>query len=104
MFTDGSRIVFRLSGTGSSGATIRMYVECYEPNPDRVLEDSTVKLKPLVDIALEISQLRIGRDVTASYLNSLIKIIDRMALSEAHAIMVQEINITRQIENIPKIN
>ena len=25
LFTDGSRIVFRLSGTGSSGATVRMY-------------------------------------------------------------------------------
>ena len=29
-FEDGSRIVFRLSGTGSSGATIRMYVDAYE--------------------------------------------------------------------------
>ena len=29
-FTDGSRIVVRLSGTGSEGATIRLYVEKYE--------------------------------------------------------------------------
>lgn len=28
-FTDGSRIVYRLSGTGSSGATIRVYLERY---------------------------------------------------------------------------
>merc|ERR1711967_210333 len=27
VFTDGSRVIFRLSGTGSSGATIRMYIE-----------------------------------------------------------------------------
>ena len=30
IFEDGSRLVFRLSGTGSSGATIRMYVDSYE--------------------------------------------------------------------------
>ena len=30
IFTDGSRIVYRLSGTGSSGATIRFYVDSYE--------------------------------------------------------------------------
>ena len=29
-FTDGSRIIFRLSGTGSAGATIRLYLEKYE--------------------------------------------------------------------------
>lgn len=32
LFTGGSRIVFRLSGTGTSGATIRVYIERYEPN------------------------------------------------------------------------
>lgn len=30
IFTDGSRIIFRLSGTGSSGATIRLYIEQYQ--------------------------------------------------------------------------
>ena len=29
VFSDGSRMVFRLSGTGSSGATIRVYLEQY---------------------------------------------------------------------------
>lgn len=33
---DGSRIVFRLSGTGSSGATIRMYLEKYEKDPEKL--------------------------------------------------------------------
>lgn len=33
---DGARIIFRLSGTGSSGATIRMYMEKYESSPDRL--------------------------------------------------------------------
>lgn len=32
LFEDGSRIIYRLSGTGSSGATIRIYVEGYEKN------------------------------------------------------------------------
>lgn len=30
LFDDGSRLIYRLSGTGSSGATIRIYIECYE--------------------------------------------------------------------------
>ena len=34
-FTDGSRIVFRLSGTGTEGATLRVYVERFEPDPAR---------------------------------------------------------------------
>lgn len=33
---DGARIIFRLSGTGSSGATIRMYMEKYEQDPERL--------------------------------------------------------------------
>ena len=33
---DGSRIVFRLSGTGSAGATIRMYLEKYEKDPEKL--------------------------------------------------------------------
>ncbi|MEL6606316.1 MAG: alpha-D-glucose phosphate-specific phosphoglucomutase, partial [Cyanobacteria bacterium J06614_10] len=31
-FEDGSRMVFRLSGTGTQGATIRLYLESYEPD------------------------------------------------------------------------
>ena len=34
---DGARIIFRLSGTGSSGATIRMYMEKYETEKDRLM-------------------------------------------------------------------
>nr|CAD7459481.1 unnamed protein product [Timema tahoe] len=91
-FEDGSCIVFRLSGTGSSGATVRLYVDSYEADqskhsadaqrgrvqetswttqkevggPDkgrcgkerRELERTDVILKPLVEIALEMSRLR----------------------------------------------
>ncbi|XP_017098422.2 phosphoglucomutase [Drosophila bipectinata] len=55
VFEDGSRIVVRLSGTGSSGATVRLYIDSYEK--DNVLGQAAVMLKPLIDIALEISQL-----------------------------------------------
>ncbi|XP_036338294.1 phosphoglucomutase isoform X1 [Rhagoletis pomonella] len=55
VFEDGSRIVIRLSGTGSSGATVRLYIDSYEK--DNVLGQASDMLKPLIDIALEISQL-----------------------------------------------
>ena len=50
MFEDGSRIIFRLSGTDASGATIRMYIEKYDKNPDiskapEVFANSTHLLK-----------------------------------------------------------
>ncbi|XP_064546347.1 phosphoglucomutase [Drosophila montana] len=55
VFEDGSRIVMRLSGTGSSGATVRLYIDSYEK--ENVLGQASVMLKPLIDIALEISLL-----------------------------------------------
>ncbi|XP_055533134.1 phosphoglucomutase [Wyeomyia smithii] len=55
VFTDGSRIVMRLSGTGSSGATVRLYIDSYEK--ENVLGQAAQMLKPLIDIALEISKL-----------------------------------------------
>lgn len=56
-FVDGSRIIFRLSGTGSAGATIRLYVEKYSNDPAEFNADAQVGLKPLIDQALSISQL-----------------------------------------------
>lgn len=56
LFEDGSRIVYRLSGTGSSGATIRVYVDSYER--DNYDSEAQVMLEPLVNIALEISRLK----------------------------------------------
>uniref|UniRef100_A0A8D8PV19 phosphoglucomutase (alpha-D-glucose-1,6-bisphosphate-dependent) n=1 Tax=Cacopsylla melanoneura TaxID=428564 RepID=A0A8D8PV19_9HEMI len=64
LFTDGSRLVYRLSGTGSSGATVRLYVESYTPVTGSIDADAQVALKPLVQVALELSQLPqfTGRD------------------------------------------
>lgn len=45
IFEDGSRIVFRLSGTGSSGATVRLYIESYEPfSPDLLSLEPQVRM------------------------------------------------------------
>ncbi|KAM9459708.1 phosphoglucomutase-1-like isoform 2-T2 [Salvelinus alpinus] len=63
IFTDGSRIIYRLSGTGSVGATVRVYIDSYEKDPDKIFRDPQVMLAPLVTIALKVSQLheRTGR-------------------------------------------
>jgi phosphoglucomutase len=60
----GGRIVYRLSGTGTEGATLRLYVESYEPDPSRQDVDPQVALAPLIDVALRVSGLRerTGRD------------------------------------------
>lgn len=57
-FEDGSRIVYRLSGTGSAGATIRIYVEKYSKNENEYDEDTQKGLKPLIEVALELSKLK----------------------------------------------
>ena len=60
-FAGGSRIVYRLSGTGTEGATLRVYLERYEPS--RVEEDTQTFLAPLIAIADEVAEIgrRTGR-------------------------------------------
>ena len=64
MFTDGSRVVFRLSGTGTEGATLRVYLERYagkdQPH-DLPVEEA---LAPVIAAAEELAQIRdhTGRD------------------------------------------
>jgi phosphoglucomutase len=62
-FEGGSRIVFRLSGTGTEGATLRVYVESYEPDPARHDQDPQEALSALILIARELAQIeaRTGR-------------------------------------------
>ncbi|NBX00227.1 MAG: alpha-D-glucose phosphate-specific phosphoglucomutase, partial [Methylophilaceae bacterium] len=64
LFNDGSRIVFRLSGTGTSGATLRIYLEAFEPDTSKHDLDAQVALAEMIKIALQISELkqRTGRD------------------------------------------
>ncbi|XP_072990703.1 phosphoglucomutase, cytoplasmic 2 [Typha latifolia] len=58
LFADGSRLVFRLSGTGSEGATIRIYIEQYEKDSSKTGRDSQEALAPLVDVALKLSKMQ----------------------------------------------
>ncbi|BBJ00561.1 alpha-D-glucose phosphate-specific phosphoglucomutase [Ferrigenium kumadai] len=64
LFEDGSRIVFRLSGTGTEGATLRLYLESYEPDVSKHHLDAQEALSTLIGIALDVSELRActGRD------------------------------------------
>lgn len=63
-FANGSRIVFRLSGTGTVGATIRIYFERFEADPAARLDDHQLALADLIELAHSMVGLRacIGRD------------------------------------------
>ncbi len=63
LFRGGSRVVFRLSGTGTSGATLRVYIERYEPDPARHDLDTQEALADLIAVADEIAEInsRTGR-------------------------------------------
>jgi phosphoglucomutase len=63
-FEDGSRIIYRLSGTGTVGATLRIYIEKYEGDADKQELDTQLALKPLISLAAEIAELaeRTGRN------------------------------------------
>lgn len=56
-FTDGSRIVFRLSGTGTEGATLRVYLERYEAEADKQNLDAQQALSELIGIAEEVARI-----------------------------------------------
>ncbi|MCE6074348.1 alpha-D-glucose phosphate-specific phosphoglucomutase [Agrobacterium vitis] len=64
MFEGGSRVVFRLSGTGTSGATLRVYIERYEPNSSNHGIETQEALADLIVAAEELAGIkaRTGRD------------------------------------------
>lgn len=55
LFESGDRIVIRLSGTGSCGATVRLYISSYSLNGYEI--EAQEYLKPLIKLALELVQL-----------------------------------------------
>ncbi|MGL5508095.1 MAG: alpha-D-glucose phosphate-specific phosphoglucomutase [Microcoleaceae cyanobacterium] len=57
-FTDGSRLVFRLSGTGTEGATLRLYVESYQPDVNKQSLDPQVALADLINLADQLAEIR----------------------------------------------
>jgi phosphoglucomutase len=58
LFEGGSRVVFRLSGTGTSGATVRVYIERYEPDPAKHGMETQAALADLIAAADEIAGIR----------------------------------------------
>ena len=63
LFADGSRIIYRLSGTGTEGATLRVYIERYEPDPAKQGGDTQAALADLIQIARNLAEIetRTGR-------------------------------------------
>ncbi len=58
-FDNGSRIIFRLSGTGTSGATLRIYYESYTSDPQQLNQDTQEALSELIEQSLIISDLQV---------------------------------------------
>lgn len=50
-FEGGDRIIFRLSGTGTEGATLRVYIESYQPDQNKQHEDTQQALAGLIELA-----------------------------------------------------
>ncbi len=65
VFADGSRIVYRLSGTGTSGATLRVYIERFEGDPTRLGQETQAALADLIALADRLAGIRqrTGRNV-----------------------------------------
>ena len=63
LFEGGSRIVYRLSGTGTVGATIRIYIEKYEPPTGDLGQDAQIALADLIALSREVCEIekRTGR-------------------------------------------
>ncbi len=62
-FTDGSRIVYRLSGTGTAGATLRVYIERFEPDPGKHDFETQAALGDLITLSRSLPDIegRTGR-------------------------------------------
>lgn len=58
IFEDESRIVYRLSGTGTEGATLRIYIERYEIHPELHDTETQIALTELITIANDISEIK----------------------------------------------
>lgn len=58
LMEDGSRVIFRLSGTAGSGATVRMYIEQYQNDQTKLVLKVSEALKELVKVALELCDIK----------------------------------------------
>jgi phosphoglucomutase len=58
IFDDGSRIVYRLSGTGTTGSTLRVYIDRYEADPAKLAQETQTALADLIRTADELAEIR----------------------------------------------
>lgn len=56
-FEGGDRIIYRLSGTGTEGATLRVYIESYEDSPDSLNQDTQTALSELIELANQLANI-----------------------------------------------
>jgi phosphoglucomutase len=57
LFASGARIIYRLSGTGTEGATLRVYIEHYEADSQRHGQDTREVLAPLIKLSQSIAEI-----------------------------------------------
>jgi len=58
LLDDGSRVVFRLSGTGTQGATLRLYLESYVPSSGDLGQDPQAALADLIAAADALAEIK----------------------------------------------
>src|SRR5262249_38141656 len=59
LFEDGARIVYRLSGTGRAGATLRVYIERYESDPSRLGLETQAALSRLIPLSRTLAEIEV---------------------------------------------
>jgi phosphoglucomutase len=64
LFDDGARVIFRLSGTGTEGATLRVYLERYEADVARQDEPVQQTLADLAEVAEAVAGIRVRTGMT----------------------------------------
>lgn len=57
LFADGSRVIYRLSGTGTAGATLRVYIEKYQPDSNHHNIETQLALADLISLSVSIPQI-----------------------------------------------
>jgi phosphoglucomutase len=103
-FSDGSRVVWRLSGTGSQGATVRMYVERYvapEAGEQELARDTGEGLQALIDVALEISNLKqfLGREQPTVITVSDVVFLNKRSTLSRRATVIKVLVLERVLQN-----
>lgn len=57
LFEDGSRIIYRLSGTGTAGATLRVYIEKFQPDSSQHDVETQLALADLIGLSRSIAEI-----------------------------------------------